>query len=75
MKKILVLATSVLMLAACHNSGSSTVGEKDEEYSKSFEHEQTDQKGEHHAAPADQTHTEQQVDTSHAPQAADTMHH
>ena len=37
-KQFLALAAFVLVLAACHNQGSSTVAEQDDEYAKTFQH-------------------------------------
>ena len=37
-KQFLALAAAVVLFAACQNSGSSTVGEKDDEYANTFHH-------------------------------------
>jgi hypothetical protein len=74
-KQVLAVAAAFCLLAACHNAGSSTVGEKDEEYSKSFDRQSTDASNEKHASPSDHTQTGEHIDTSHAAQATDTTHH
>ena len=78
-KQFLVLATAVVLLAACHNAGSSTVGEKDMGYENSF-HSHTQGESKDHSTPADhkspanQTHTGKAIDTLHQPAAGDTTH-
>jgi hypothetical protein len=74
-KQLFAMAAAVVLFAACHNGGSSTVGEKDEEYSKSFERQSTDAHNEKHASPSDNTQTGEHVDTTHAAQSVDTTHH
>ena len=78
-KQFLVLATAVVLLAACHNAGSSTVGEKDMGYENSFHsHPQGESKNHStpadHKSPADQTHTGKAIYTLHQPAAGDTTH-
>jgi hypothetical protein len=73
-KQLSALAAAVVLFAACHNAGSSTVGEKDEEYARSFEQHSTDVKNEQHASPADHTQTGEHTDTTQAAQSADTSH-
>ena len=78
-KQFLTLATAVVLLAACTNGGSSTIGEKDEAYGNSF-HSNTHAESKDHTAPAihkaapDQTHTDEEVDTLHQPATGDTTH-
>ncbi len=75
-KQFLSIATAFILLVACHNSGSSTIGEKDEAYSNSFnEHSSAEKTGKHgapashtspasHAAPADHSEAKHQSDTT-----------
>ena len=74
-KQFLAIAAAVVLFAACHNSGSSTVGEQDKAYQNSFDKHNTDVKDEHHTSPPDNTKTEEHADTTHHMHATDTTHH
>lgn len=79
-KQFLALASAVVLLAACHNAGSSTIGEKDEDYANAIHHPESDADHNNHSAPAtrplpaDRTKTKDAVDTLHQKTAADTTH-
>ncbi len=72
-RKISALAVVVVLLVACHNSNSSTVGEKDEDYPKTFGHGAMDP---HQPPPADRIQVTRPVDTLGTPHhSADTTSH